>query len=157
MPITFLPPVTTQLFLYIMRFTPPEPSHASTCLTIKNAFNVRIQLLLSAVFPPELSIMPSPSSSGAPHSSVCVAGYLDSIFIPLRPPPLLFFNKCLNMSPQSRCNYSVVAARVLWEGEGKTERGREGKEGGRDMHAKRGGWAGVFELNGRVRQIEGAL
>lgn len=31
------------------------------------------------------------------------------------------------MSLQSRCNYSVVAARVLWEGE---ERGRGKEEGG---------------------------
>lgn len=30
------------------------------------------------------------------------------------------------MSLQSRCNYSVVAARVLWEGE---ERGRGKEEG----------------------------
>lgn len=52
------------------------------------------------------------------------------------------------MSLQSRCNYSAVAARVLWEGD------RKGRGG--NVHAKRGGRE-LFMLNSRVRQIDRAL
>lgn len=54
------------------------------------------------------------------------------------------------MSLQSWCNYSAVAAHVLWEGEG-----REKGEGEKNACKKRR--RELFMLNGRVRQIERAL
>lgn len=64
------------------------------------------------------------------------------------------------MSLQSRCNYSVVAARVLWEGE-EGGRGKDVEGGGRWWSNGEGGGAGRDEMcmqkekRGGVRRGEG--
>lgn len=50
---------------------------------------------------------------------------------------LLFFNKCLNMSPRPGCNYSAAVAHVLWEGEGERGRKRSVGAGGKYACKKR--------------------